>query len=60
MFADYSRSELSSIFAMQGVAGLTLVSVLVLMALGLVIIFGHLGVSISAYGEFMILGAHVY
>ena len=44
MFADYSWCELSSIFAMQGFAGLTLFSVLVLMALGLAIIFGQMGV----------------
>jgi urea transport system permease protein len=41
MFAEYSSSELLSIFAMQGVAGLILFSVFVLMALGLAIIFGQ-------------------
>jgi len=59
MFADYSWCELSSIFAMQGFAGLTLFSVLVLMALGLAIIFGQMGVINMAHGEFMILGAYV-
>ncbi|HSC68783.1 MAG TPA: urea ABC transporter permease subunit UrtB, partial [Cellvibrio sp.] len=44
MFAEYSSSELLSIFAMQGVAGLILFSVFVLMALGLAIIFGQMGV----------------
>ena len=33
MFAEYSLAELSSIFAMQGFAGLILFAVLVLMAL---------------------------
>ncbi|ALA20174.1 MULTISPECIES: urea ABC transporter permease subunit UrtB [unclassified Chelatococcus] len=59
MFADYSLSELGSIFVMQGFAGLILFSVFVLMALGLAIIFGQMGVINMAHGEFMILGAYV-
>lgn len=59
MFADYTMTELTSIFAMQGFAGLILFSVLVLMALGLAIIFGQMGVINMAHGEFMILGAYV-
>ena len=59
MFADYSSSELMAIFAMQGFAGLILFSVFVLMALGLAIIFGQMGVINMAHGEFMILGAYV-
>lgn len=59
MFADYSTQELLSIFAMQGFAGLILFSVFVLMALGLAIIFGQMGVINMAHGEFMILGAYV-
>ncbi|WP_027328681.1 urea ABC transporter permease subunit UrtB [Marinimicrobium agarilyticum] len=59
MFSDYSTSELMSIFAMQGFAGLTLFSVFVLMALGLAIIFGQMGVINMAHGEFMILGAYI-
>ena len=59
MFAEYSSSELMSIFAMQGFAGLILFAVLVLMALGLAIIFGQMGVINMAHGEFMILGAYV-
>lgn len=59
MFSEYSMAELSSIFAMQGFAGLSLFSVLVLMALGLAIIFGQMGVINMAHGEFMILGAYV-
>ena len=59
MFADYTWSELGSIFAMQGFAGLILFSVFVLMALGLAIIFGQMGVINMAHGEFMILGAYV-
>ena len=59
MFADYTMSELTSIFAMQGFAGLTLFSIFVLMALGLAIIFGQMGVINMAHGEFMILGAYI-
>ena len=44
---------------MQGFAGLILFSVFVLMALGLAIIFGQMGVINMAHGEFMILGAYV-
>ncbi len=59
MFSDYTFSELTSIFAMQGFAGLSLFSVFLLMALGLAIIFGQMGVINMAHGEFMILGAYV-
>lgn len=59
MFADYTMSELTAIFAMQGFAGLILFSVLLLMALGLAIIFGQMGVINMAHGEFMILGAYI-
>ncbi len=59
MFADYTAAELTSIFAMQGFAGLILFSILVLMALGLAIIFGQMGVINMAHGEFMILGAYI-
>ncbi|GEP12069.1 urea ABC transporter permease subunit UrtB [Methylobacterium gnaphalii] len=59
MFGDYSIADLSSIFVMQGFAGLILFSVYVLMALGLAIIFGQMGVINMAHGEFMILGAYV-
>jgi urea transport system permease protein len=59
MFADYSMGELTAIFAMQGFAGLILFSVFILMALGLAIIFGQMGVINMAHGEFMILGAYV-
>ncbi|MFZ5734659.1 MAG: urea ABC transporter permease subunit UrtB [Pseudomonadota bacterium] len=58
MFGDYSLGDLGSIFAMQGFAGLILFSVYVLMALGLAIIFGQMGVINMAHGEFMILGAY--
>src|ERR1700752_993926 len=56
---EYSLGELGSIFAMQAFAGLTLFSVFVLMALGLAIIFGQMGVINMAHGEFMILGAYM-
>ena len=59
MFGDYSLGELGSILAMQGFAGLILFSVFVLMALGLAIIFGQMGVINMAHGEFMILGAYM-
>jgi urea transport system permease protein len=59
MFSDYSMTELTSIFAMQGFAGLILFSIFVLMALGLAIIFGQMGVINMAHGEFMILGAYI-
>jgi len=55
---DYSAQELISIFAMQGFAGISLFSVLLLMALGLAIIFGQMGVINMAHGEFMAVGAY--
>ena len=54
----YSYSELGAIFAMQGFAGISLFSVLLLMALGLAIIFGQMGVINMAHGEFMAVGAY--
>jgi urea transport system permease protein len=59
MLMGYSFGDLGSIMAMQGFAGLSLFSVFVLMALGLAIIFGQMGVINMAHGEFMILGAYV-
>ncbi len=56
--SNYTASELWSIFVMQGFAGLSLFSVLLLMALGLAIIFGQMGVVNLAHGEFMALGAY--
>ena len=56
---EYSLTELGSIIAMQAFAGLILFSVFVLMALGLAIIFGQMGVINMAHGEFLILGAYV-
>ena len=60
MFGDYSLSELGSIFVMQGFAGLSLFCVLLLMALGLAIIFGQMGVINMAHGEFMTIGAYTH
>jgi urea transport system permease protein len=54
----YTVAELGSIFVMQGFAGLSLFSVLLLMALGLAIIFGQMGVINMAHGEFMTIGAY--
>ncbi len=59
MLFGYSYSDLASILAMQSFAGLILFSVFVLMALGLAIIFGQMGVINMAHGEFMILGAYM-
>ncbi len=54
----YTYDELGAIFAMQGFAGISLFSVLLLMALGLAIIFGQMGVINMAHGEFMAVGAY--
>ena len=54
----YSLSDLFSIVVMQGFSGLSLFSVLLLMALGLAIIFGQMGVINMAHGEFMTIGAY--
>ena len=54
----FTYSELVAIFAMQGFAGISLFSVLLLMALGLAIIFGQMGVINMAHGEFMAAGAY--
>src|SRR3954468_7446117 len=58
MMLAYTSAELTSIFTMQGFAGLSLFSVLLLMALGLAIIFGQMGVINMAHGEFMAVGAY--
>jgi len=54
----YELHELKDIFIMQGFAGLTLFSVFLLMALGLVIIFGQMKVINMAHGEFLTAGAY--
>lgn len=54
----YTYNELGAILAMQGFAGISLFSVLLLMALGLAIIFGQMGVINMAHGEFMAVGAY--
>ncbi len=48
-----SLNEIGSMVAMQGFSGLSLFTVLLLMALGLAIIFGQMGVINMAHGEFM-------
>ena len=53
-----SISEFASILAMQGFNGLSLFCVLLLMALGLAIIFGQMGVINMAHGEFLTIGAY--
>src|SRR3954463_6390390 len=50
--------ELFSIFVMQGFNGLSNFCVLLLMALGLAIIFGQMGVINMAHGEFLTIGAY--
>lgn len=53
-----SISELFSIAVMQGFNGLSTFCVLLLMALGLAIIFGQMGVINMAHGEFLTVGAY--
>jgi urea transport system permease protein len=53
-----SVSELFSIVVMQGFNGLSNFCVLLLMALGLAIIFGQMGVINMAHGEFLTVGAY--
>jgi urea transport system permease protein len=53
-----SAADLWNIVLMQGFAGLSLFSVLLLMGLGLAIIFGQMGVINMAHGEFMTIGAY--
>ena len=53
-----TASEIYNIALMQGFAGLSLFSVLLLMGLGLAIIFGQMGVINMAHGEFMTVGAY--
>jgi len=53
-----SVSELFSITIMQGFNGLSTFCVLLLMALGLAIIFGQMGVINMAHGEFLTVGAY--
>lgn len=55
---EYTASELGSIFVMQGFSGLSLFCVFLLMALGLAIIFGQMGVINMAHGEFLTMGAY--
>ncbi len=51
-------AEMMNIGLMQGFAGLSLFSVLLLMGLGLAVIFGQMGVINMAHGEFMTIGAY--
>jgi urea transport system permease protein len=53
-----SFTDIMNITLMQGFAGLSLFSVLLLMGLGLAIIFGQMGVINMAHGEFMTIGAY--
>jgi urea transport system permease protein len=53
-----SMSDITAIIAMQGFSGISLFSVFVLMALGLAIIFGQMGVINMAHGEFLTIGAY--
>ncbi len=53
-----SFADIQNIVLMQGFAGLSLFSVLLLMGLGLAIIFGQMGVINMAHGEFMTIGAY--
>jgi urea transport system permease protein len=59
ILAQTDWTEMKAIFLMQGFAGLSLVSVFLLMALGLSIIFGQMRVINMAHGEFLTVGAYV-
>ena len=54
----YSMADIGNIMVMQGFSGLSMFTVLLLMALGLAIIFGQMGVINMAHGEFMTIGAY--
>ncbi|MBC7696823.1 MAG: urea ABC transporter permease subunit UrtB [Bacteroidia bacterium] len=54
----YSMGDIGNIMVMQGFSGLSMFTVLLLMALGLAIIFGQMGVINMAHGEFMTIGAY--
>jgi urea transport system permease protein len=56
---DFTAQEMTAIFVMQGFSGLSLFCVFLLMALGLAIIFGQMGVINMAHGEFLTLGAYI-
>ena len=58
VFTEYSMDELKNVLIMQGFAGISQFSVFLLMALGLAIIFGQMGVINMAHGEFMTIGAY--
>ena len=45
-------------FAMQAFTGLSIFTILMLMALGLAIVFGLMGVINMAHGELMAMGAY--
>lgn len=53
-----SLADLGPILLMQGFNGLSVFCVLLLMALGLAIIFGQMGVINMAHGEFLTIGAY--
>lgn len=53
-----SVSDLVSVLVMQGFNGLSSFAVLLLMALGLALIFGQMGVINMAHGEFLTVGAY--
>ncbi len=55
---EYTASELISIITMQAFSGFSLFSVFLLMALGMAIIFGQMGVINMAHGEFLTIGAY--
>jgi urea transport system permease protein len=54
----YTASELGAILIMQGFSGISLFCVFLLMALGLAIVFGQMGVVNMAHGEFLTIGAY--
>ena len=56
--SETTSAEFFATLLMQGFAGISLFSVLLLMALGLAIIFGQMGVINMAHGEFMAIGSY--
>lgn len=55
---DYTAQEIYSIVVMQSFSGVSLLCIYVLMALGLYIIFGQMGVINMAHAEFLVLGSY--
>ncbi|MEM8954336.1 MAG: urea ABC transporter permease subunit UrtB [Verrucomicrobiota bacterium] len=55
---DYSFQEIYSIIVMQSFGGVSLLCIYVLMAMGLFIVFGQMGVINMAHAEFLVIGSY--